>query len=182
MAVLAVAALCLHQLTYLVSFGEHSGSVLEGSGHGYLGIAGPLLVTLALCGVAASVVVAARARPRTARSPGPGWLVWTGVLLVIFAVQESGEVLLRTGSLDQLVTLMESSGAVALIAALGVGRLVALALSGLRVLDARLAEPAPRARRTPATFRLPAAHSPLHFPRLNLAFGFARRPPPPTAR
>jgi hypothetical protein len=177
-AVIALAALCLHQLVYLLSFGEHSGAALEGGGHGYLGIAAPVLVALAVSGIAASLVAATRRAP--GRPAGHGWLEWAGLLLVIFGVQEAGESLVRTGSLGQLAALAETSGFAAVAAALGIGRLVGLALSGLGALDATLAGPARSRRRAPAALRPPIAHSPLHRPRLTLAFGFARRPPPAT--
>jgi hypothetical protein len=177
-AVLALAALCLHQLVYLLSFGEHSGAALESNGHAYLGIAAPVLVALALCGIAASIAAARRARRPSGAAAG--WLAWAALLLMIFVIQEAGEDLLRTGSLDQLGTLAASSGVAAVVSAMLIGRLVALALSGLSVLDATLV-PEVRRRRAPARMPRPLAHSPLHFPRLTLAFGFARRPPPAPA-
>lgn len=176
---LALAALCLHQLVYLLSFGKHSGAELESTGHAYLGLAAPALVVLALCGIAGSLATVRRAH-RPAGSPAPGWLAWASLLLMIFIVQEAGEIFVRTGTLEQLGTLVQSFGAAAVISAMLIGRLVAVALSGLSVLDARLA-PAKAGRRRPAAMLRPLAHSPLHFPRLTLAFGFARRPPPAPA-
>jgi hypothetical protein len=171
--------MCLHQLVYLASYRVHSGSVLEGTGHGYLGVAAPVLVALALCGIAGSIAAgASRSRTGTGRSRNRGWPAWAGLLLLIFGVQEAVELLVRTGSLDQLATLAETSGPLALTAAIGIGRLVGLALSGISALDATLAPPATRPPRAPVTLRLPASRSPLHFPRLTLAFGLARRPPP----
>ena len=176
---LALAALCLHQLVYLLSFGKHSGAELESTGHAYLGLAAPALVVLALCGIAGSLATARRAH-RPAGSPAPGWLAWASLLLMIFVIQEAGEILVRTGSLDQVPTLAQSSGIAAVISAMLMGRLVAIALSGLSVIDATLAPVARRPRATAAASR-PMGHSPIHFPRLTLAFGFARRPPPATA-
>jgi hypothetical protein len=178
-AVLGLAAYCLHQLVYLIGFGTGAGHALEGRGHGYLTFAGPLLAVLALCAIVASLVAAARrgVGPASGRR-GVGWLFWTVVLLSIFGAQETTETLLRTGSLDQLLSLVHHSGAAALLAAVAVGRLVKVALSGLDTLEATLASAFPPRRRAPAALAAAASRAPLHFPQLNLAFGFARRPPP----
>jgi len=179
-AVLALAALCLHQLVYLLSFGEHTGPVLRGRGHDYLGVLGPVLAAVAVFGIAATVVSTARRARGPTRAAERSWLAWAAVLLTVFAVQEAAESLMRTGNLEGLASLTRTSGTAALLAAVAVGRLVALALSGLRALDATLAGVATRRARRPGAVRAPAAHSPLHFPRLTLAFGFSRRPPPAT--
>jgi hypothetical protein len=179
-AVLALAALCVHQLAYLLSFGAHTGPVLEGRGHEYLSILGPVLAAVAVFGIAATVVSAARRAREPKRAGDRSWLAWAALLLAVFTVQEAAESLVRTGSLAGLVSLAQTSGTAAVLAAVAVGRLVGLALSGLRALDATLAGVVPRRPRRPTADRAPGAHSPLHFPRLTLAFGFSRRPPPAT--
>ena len=78
----------------------------------------------------------------------PTFARWSAkVLLSIFSAQETTETLLRTGSLDQLLSLVHHSGAAALLAAIAVGRLVKVALSGLDTLEANLANACPPRRR-----------------------------------
>jgi hypothetical protein len=181
-AVLGLAAFCLHQLVYLIGFGTGAGHALEGRGHGYLIVVGPLLAVLALCAIVASLLAAARhgKGPVPGRRVG-GWLFWTVLLLSIFSAQEAAEALLGTGNLDQLLSLVHHAGAAALLAAIAVGRLVTIALSGLDTLEATLTTPRPARRRAPAALQAAPSRAPLHFPQLNLAFGFARRPPPSPA-
>ena len=87
--------------------------------------------------------------------------------------------LVRTGSLDHLLALAQTSGTAAVLIAVALGRLVGLALSGLTALDAALADPLHRRRPRPVSDLRPRhGHCPVHPPRLALAFGFSRRPPP----
>jgi hypothetical protein len=103
------------------------------------------------------------------------------VLLAVFGAQETAEMLVRTGGLEQLPGLVGTAGVGALPAAILIGRLAPLALDGLDVFEATLARSVTLRPRAPMVLGAPGPGAPLHFPRLNLGFGFARRPPPPFA-
>ena len=64
-AVIAVAALVLHELRYLIGFGDHAGEAIAASGHAYLPFAGGLAGLLIALAAAQLLVALDRAR-RTA--------------------------------------------------------------------------------------------------------------------
>jgi hypothetical protein len=178
-AVLGLAAFTLHQLVYLVSFGAGAGHALQGRGHAYLSFAGPLLAVLALCAIAASLTAAAR-RGGTSMPGGRtgGWLFWSLLLLAIFVVQETTESLLTTGGVGDVVGLLQHVAGLPVLAAAAIGRLVTTALTGLTLLERGLGRRS-AVRRARAPRRLLAAgRVVLSRVLLDLAFGFARRPPP----
>ena len=57
-AVIAVAALVLHELRYLIGFGDHAGEALAARGHAYLPFAGGVAgLLLALAGAQLLVAI-----------------------------------------------------------------------------------------------------------------------------
>jgi hypothetical protein len=181
-ALLALGALALHQLRYLLAFGPASGEALQREGHGYLGQALPVLVALAAATIAATLLAAALGGAGAPRRSGPGrGLLYASALFAVFGAQELTEGALAPGHPAGLAGLVGGGAWVAAPLALLLGcatalveRLldragVALALAGdRRMRPGRAAEPA-----RPA---LPAPRVPLAA--LPLAFGIARRPPP----
>ncbi len=185
LAVLAVGALAVHQLRYLIGYGSEAGAALAQQGHGYLTQAPAALLALALLGIASMLV--------SARSPVPGapGLRWRGVaiavlsyalaLLLAYCLQETLEGLLASGHPGGLAAIFAHGGAVALPLSLFFGALAWAASFGLDAIERRLARsPGPIATRDTAprvlgrprrSRRVSAALEPL-------SFGLARRPPP----
>ena len=181
-AVIAAAALALHELRYLIGFGDHAGEALAASGHAYLPLAGGLASLLIALAAAQLLVALDRAR-RTARGErAPSfvrlWLLIALALLVVYSGQELLEAALSPGRhLGPAVPFAEG-GWSALPLALVLGAGAALALRGasraVACAAARFAQVRPRALRTgPRPPWLPA-----RVPAPVLARHLASRAPP----
>jgi hypothetical protein len=181
-ALLAVGAAAVHQLRYLLVFGGSSSGELARAGHGYMVDLLPALAVLVLSGALATMVRgtegAAPARAPLARRIA----AFAVSLLAIYTGQELLESMLTAGHPDGLGALLGGGGWIALPLALAVGALAALVARALEGVERAIAvvhtarrrrarAPAVRGRALPArSARL--ASTPL-------AFGLARRPPPP---
>jgi hypothetical protein len=125
-ATLAAGSLAVHQLRFLIGFGDDNAV----GGHGYLTWLAPLLA-LALagaCGVwVARVGRSTGARPRTTLT----WLGASASLVATYAIQETIEGL----SSAHHPGLLAHGGWIALPAALAVGALVALTLRAAHAAD-----------------------------------------------
>ena len=185
-ALLALGALAVHQLRYLAAFGSESGEALHREGHGYLAEALPILVALAAAVLIASLVASALAGSARRGMPSVSAraLRYGFALLVVYAAQELAEGALAAGHPAGISALIAEGGWVAIPLAAALGLVVALAerlhqrgaerIAGYVARPLRPAEasdPAAPVWRAAAT---PLAASPL-------AFGLARRPPPPSA-
>jgi hypothetical protein len=131
-AFLAVSALGLHQLRYVIAFGGGADSELAREGHGYL--AQVVVPALAL---ALALVLAHLLTRIAAGSPGASpagvrvrrlWLAASSALLGIYVGQELLEGALATGHPTGLAGVAGSGGWVAVPLAVALGALVALAL------------------------------------------------------
>ncbi len=187
-ALVPVAVLAVHEIRYLLAFGDASGSMLDARGHGYLG---QLLPPLALiCAVALGGFLA---RLGQAWQTGAGersvrltlivlWIASTLGLLGIYSGQEMLEALISGSGSAGIDAAFGDGGAWALPAATVIGLLLALVLRGaVRVVDlvARLAR-LERHRPSPA-FMLGSprpATAPARDPMAHSAPG---RAPPPRA-
>ena len=127
-ALIATAALALHQLRYAIGYGL--GSPAAKTGHGYLPVAGALAIALL-----ALAMLHLLARATGAQGPDPRmprfrrtWLAVSAILLAVFVGQELVEGLL-TGGLG-VAGLVAHAGWSAVPLALTLGALVAAALRG----------------------------------------------------
>lgn len=182
-ALIALAALGLHQLRYLIAYGGSSHEELARQGHGYLFGALPVLIGFAVAALAAGLLRAA-----VTSSPAPALtstraraVIYALAVLVVFAVQETTEGALVAGHATGLAAPFSAGGWLALPLALLFGGLCALLDGGLALVEysvARATEP-PRPLRSPLRAAAygeswtgtPLASRPLQF-------GLARRPPP----
>ena len=179
-AILALGAFALHQLRYLIAFGDSSSEELARQGHSYMADWLPILGVFAL-----SALIGTLARGRygagLARASLPRRAaLFAGALLAIFMTQESLEGLLAAGHPAGAAAVLASGGWLAIPLAVALGLLAALlakALEGIEVaIAARRATPIlPRAPRTRGSAR-PGRSVPRMLD--SLAFGLARRPPP----
>jgi hypothetical protein len=184
-ALLAVGALALHQLRYLLAYGGQASAELERQGHSYLDTAAPLLVAAAVALLVVSVLVPATLRLApvlardicaTERAAG-----YAAALLLVYFTQELTEGLLAGGHPAGVAGVLGAGGWLALPLAMALGALASIARGWLyraeRSLATALARPGlPRAqRRAPAPALAPARPA---LSSLGLRFGLARRPPP----
>jgi hypothetical protein len=178
-AILALGAFALHQLRYLLAFG--SSAELAQDGHRYMTDLLPGIAVLALAGLVATLI-----RGTEGASPAGGSLarrvaVFAGALLAIFVAQECLEGLLFAGHTAGPAALLAKGGWLALPLAVAIGGLSALLVSALEGVERAIAVVhAIRVRSRPPAVHgraLPARGLRLAF--TPLAFGLARRPPPP---
>jgi hypothetical protein len=147
-ALIAVAALALHELRYLIGFGGDAGAALDARGHGYLGAAGIAVALLAALAAAELLVAVRRAlRCGTASPQAPFGVLWMAsscALVVVYAGQELAEGVLVQGHPDGLATLAAAHGWVAAPLAVAIGAIVALLLRGSAAVEALAAARAAR--------------------------------------
>jgi hypothetical protein len=178
-AILALGAFALHQLRYLLTIG--SSAELAQAAHHYMADLLPPVAVLVLAGAVATLIRGTEGATPSSAPLGRRIAVFAVALLAIYVGQELLEGTIAAGQPAGVAALLSNGGWLALPLALGIGALSALlarALEGVERAIAivhaervRLRAPAVRGRAIPALgFRLPSAP---------LAFGLARRPPPP---
>jgi len=178
-AVIALGAFAVHQLRYLVGYGDGAGAALGSQGHAYLLAVMPVLVVLAVSSVLGALLAVVLSRRPGAPSRGPGSMFCTAALLVVFGVQETAEGLIASGHPGGLSALVGHGGWLAAPIAIVVGRVVSLLLAALDKVERSLIEPRPvRAPRARAAAIRPQEPRTRPLACEALAFGFARRPPP----
>jgi len=150
-ALMPAAALVVHQLRYELAFGADAPRALARQGHAYLSSLTPWIVLLAALALGASLGALAQrwgrgegGVRRTPRHAGVRmWLLASGGLVAIFAVQELLEGCFAGGHAAGVAAVVGEGGWWALPCALLVGGLLTLALrAGARV-ERALAELAP---------------------------------------
>jgi hypothetical protein len=186
-SLLALGALAVHQLRYLLAYGPDAGEALAHQGHGYLTQVAPVLAGLSVAAIAATLIVAMLGR-RTADGPrrasiSLATMLFAAGLLAIFSTQELAEGLLAPGHPAALDALLANGGWIAAPLAFAIGALAALVTSGLggaeRLLTGILAaRPRQRLRSPPRLDAQPASCERSPLVALALGFGLARRPPP----
>jgi hypothetical protein len=127
------AVLTVHQLRYLLAFGDHTDAKLASEGHAYLGTLTPLAGMLVAVG--AGVFIAGLARTRRDGDAGergrPFFFVWLLVavaLLAIYALQELAEGMLVAGHPGGLHGVFGDGGLWAVPLSIALGAVVALAV------------------------------------------------------
>jgi hypothetical protein len=186
-SLLSLGALAVHELRYLLAYGDQAGEALASQGHAYLADLGGVLIAVVLAALLAAILGTALAPPPRRRGQPVGSsfprtaAIYAVALFAIFSAQELTEGAVAAGHPAGLAAILAHGGWVALPLAFLVGAVSSLASLALRGVEGALTQGEPR--------RLPRARPPLVIePRsaparlplavLNLAFGFARRPPP----
>jgi hypothetical protein len=133
-ALIAAGALAVHELRYLLAYGDRSGAEAAAQGHAYL-------ASVTTVVAAALVVIVATFIARLAngaRAEGAGsipslrrfWATASIAVLAIFVLQESVEGLLSSGHPAGLAGVFGHGGWLAVPLAAAIGALIALALRG----------------------------------------------------
>lgn len=178
-AALLPSALILHEIVYLLA-AERAPAA-----HGYLATAIPWLAALAASLLAAALLVPAlspeRARDRWLEGDRRAPFALAAALVAVFAAQELAEAVLLGGGSAALAGALGASW-LALPLALGLGALASAAVDSIHRAGLAVATLADR-RRAPvarAERRLePRSAAAAVLTLAPLAFGLARRPPPP---
>jgi hypothetical protein len=177
-AILALGAFALHQLRYLIA----PGGVSAAEGHRYMGDLLPPLSVLLLAALLATLLRGTEAASRTRVPPARRALLFAGALLAIYSSQELLEGLMAAGHSASPIALLAAGGWVALPLASAIGALAALLLYLLegveRVIAVVHAERHLRSRPPAIRGRALRARG-ISLLAAPLAFGLARRPPPP---
>ena len=181
-SILAVGALTLHQLRYLIAFGGSSSTELAQEGHRYMS---ELLAPVAVLVLAALVATLIRGTEAAAPTRAPlarRMAVFAAVLFAIFVCQELFAGLIASGHPSGPDAVLAGGGWIALPLAAAIGALAALVARALEGVERAIAVVHARRRRhlRPPSVRgqaLPARR--LQLSLAPLAFGLARRPPPP---
>jgi hypothetical protein len=176
-AILAVGAFVLHQLRYLITGGS---SPAELAGHGYMTELMAPIAVLVLAAVLATLIRGTEGASPTRASLRRRAVAFAAALLAIYLGQESLEAVLAAG---------DFAGAAATLTGALVAIPLALAIGGLSAVIARALEAIERViavvhalsgrSRPPAVRGRALAARGLRLPSAPLAFGLARRPPPP---
>jgi hypothetical protein len=180
-AILALGAFALHQLRYLIAFGSSSSEELARQGHGYMADALPVLGVFALSALVATLIRGRYGAGMAQRSFARRALILAVALFAVYASQESLEGIMAAGHPGGVAALLATGGWLAIPLALAFGALSALVIRLLEGVEVAIARrPAARLHyRAPHTL---GQHRPGRAFRLALtplAFGLARRPPPP---
>jgi hypothetical protein len=181
-SILAIGAFAVHQLRYLLAFGDSASAQLAQEGHRYMSDLLPPLAVLVLAAALATMVRGTEGASPTRVPLTRRIAVFAGALLAIYVCQELFEGLIATGHASGLTALVAGGGWIALPLALTIGALAALLAHMLESVERVIAvihAEWPLRSRPPAVrgTALPARGiSLLSAP---LAFGLARRPPPP---
>lgn len=174
----------MHELRYLLAFGDRAESTAGAQGHAYLTPIVAIVAALLVLTLAGFVVRLARRPGRAATSPFMSTrLVWarTSVaLLAMFVVQESLEGVLAPGHPAGVAAILGHGGWLGFPLAAAVGALIALALRGAAATEASAPAPAPWLR-WPREPSVPHVFAAVARPRLDVLARFlAGRGPPPT--
>ena len=180
-AILALGAFAVHQLRYLIAFGSSSSEELARQGHGYMAAWLPILGVFTISALLGTLIRGRFGARLAKASLSRRAAIFAAALLAIFVTQESLEGVLAAGHPAGVAAVLGYDGwlAIPLAAAVGfVAALLARALEQVEIaIGARRTIPVlPRAQRKAGSARATAA-----VPRTldALAFGLARRPPPP---
>jgi len=128
LALLGASSLAIHQLRYAIAYGDASPHALGEHGHGYLGIAMPVMIVLALIGLACGMTRVAHGRRGDAqRASLP--VLWLGATVALAGIYGAQETLEGAGAIA-------GSGWIGLALAVPAGLAIAVALRGAETAEA----------------------------------------------
>lgn len=133
---IALGALGVHDLRYLIAYRGHAGRELALQGHGYLALATPVIAGLVVLAAAAfaSRLAGAYARGPHGLGAAPSlsrlWAFAGALLILVFSCQEWIEGQLATGHPAGAAAVFGHGGWIAIPLAIAIGLLIALLLRG----------------------------------------------------
>lgn len=145
-ALVCGGVVAVHQLRYLLAYGNGSHGALRAQGHAYLALLIPvIIIALSLC--AASIVVALLRADRcgcaaSSSERATWWRLWVqsaAAVLVLFVIQESVEGLLESRHPGGVAAIAAHGGWIAVPLAAFLGLVISLLLGGASAAVARVA-------------------------------------------
>jgi hypothetical protein len=185
LALLGAGSVIVHELRYVLAYGDGAGAALAEQGHSYLPFIEALVVLvvgMTLARFCVSCVRAFRgiAPEQTQTTFSRTWLGASAALLAMYTLQEGFEGAFAPGHPAGLIGIFGHGGWTAILLSLIVGALIAglLFVAGrtIQLVAARAA--APRHRRAPARLSWPVAETPPRRRLDVLALNLAGRAPP----
>lgn len=184
-SLIALAAVAVHQLRYVIAARGDAGAELAAHGHGYLADVLPLVAGFVLAGGAALVLRAATGKNPSASSGGAGrrTAAYAVAVYAVFSGQELLEGAFASGHPGGVDAVLSGGAWVALPLAVLAGALAAVLERRIVGIERTIARTA-RARRRRLTARPAPAidpsadRAPASVTASPLALGNARRPPP----
>jgi hypothetical protein len=182
-AILALGAFALHQLRYLIAFGDSSSAELAWQGHAYMADALPVLGVFVLSALLATLIRGRYGAGLRRISLSRRTAIFAAALLVIYTSQESLEGMLAAGHPGGLAAVLAAGGWLAIPLALALGAVAALLASALEGVELAIV----RRRAARALHRAPRVQGRAQAARdakrllAPLALGLASRPPPPVS-
>ena len=144
-SLLSLGSLAVHELRYLLAYGDRAGHALAQQGHGYLSDLGGALTALGLGGLLATLFAGAllpqarRARGSRSAAFGRAAALYALALAATFCVQELAEGALAAGHPEGLAAILANGGWVAIPLALAAGALCSLACLALAEIELTIA-------------------------------------------
>lgn len=178
-SLIALGAFAVHQLRYLIAYGDEAGSELAGQGHGYLIHLVPLLLGFGLAILTARLVrglLGGNPSPRSERRLKATSYAFG--IAAVFCCQELVEGALFAGHAAGPAAVFAGGGWTALPLAALFGVLAALLDRGIEAIESRGVTTEPEAERPPLRVSLPDAPPRLGRRLSPIASGLAQRPPP----
>ncbi|MGA8924795.1 MAG: hypothetical protein WB462_01080 [Solirubrobacterales bacterium] len=180
-AILALGAFAVHQLRYLIAFGSSSSEELARQGHAYMAAWLPILGVFTISALLGTLIRGRFGARLAKASLSRRAAIFAAALLAIFVTQESLEGVLAAGHPGGVAAVLGYDGWLAIPLAAAVGFVAALLARALEQVEIairarRTIRVLPRAPRKTGSARSAAAVSRTLDA---LAFGLARRPPPP---
>jgi hypothetical protein len=177
-SILAAGAVGVHQLRYLFA---GTASPAELAGHGYMGSLLAPIAVLVLAGLVGTLIRGTEGASPEASGLGRRVALFALALLSIYVGQEFLEAALAVGHPAGPGAILANGGWIALPLSLAIGALAALLARALEAFEqvVALVHAIRRSSRPPAVRGRALPARGLRLPSSPLAFGLARRPPPP---
>jgi hypothetical protein len=138
-ALMGAGTLALHELRFLIPYGDGSSATQAAEGHGYLVPVTPVLAGLLLLAFAAALARVARGAADRAPRLTTVWAGASASLLAVYCAQESIEALVVAHHPAGLAGVVGNGGWIALPLAVVIGLAIAIAVRGAAEAPAALA-------------------------------------------
>jgi hypothetical protein len=177
-ALIGVGAFAVHQIRFMLWYGQGSDGALGAQGHAYLGVAGPVVLVAAVLASASFLDRLARGARTSAPRFGRLWAAVSALLVAVYCLQESLESLLASGHPGGIGGVLGHGGWLCVPLSVAVGLVLALVLRGAAhasdlLRRTRSLRPAP-----PAALPSLGGSAPFRWPREPWVGGASARAPP----
>lgn len=180
-ALLGAGAFAVHQLRFLLAFGQGSSGRLAAEGHAYLVPVAPLVVLLLLAAFVQLLASAVRGAAAPAIRVRRLWAGAAAALFAVYCAQELVEGMIASGHPGGLAAILGGGGWLALPLSVAFGLVIALLMRGAAAATAGLAARRPWAPPPPAPLAVPRLREPSRPVSAGLGLISPARGPPPAS-